>query len=271
MTWNIRLGGQGRAAAGAPLPAGADPARLAGVVEVVDGYRPDILAVQELRGFRQGGRLARFAAAVGMRPYLARECFGQAVAVLVRPPGRVVEAGRVRRPFHHAAQRVVVPTTAGPLRVLTAHLHPYSGTRRLVEARWLAAACRGGPDRQVLLMGDLNTLDPWTEHTGRLTRLPVAYRGRHLRRNGTVDTRAIGVLDRAGLVDLYRHAGQGDPETAPTRHGGGAEFSGMRLDYLFGSPALAARTRVCRVLRGGATEWASDHYPVVAELDLDAR
>ncbi|MEH1012956.1 endonuclease/exonuclease/phosphatase family protein [Micromonospora sp. CPCC 206060] len=269
MTWNIRNGGQDRTAGGRAVRPGDDPARLAGVVEVVDGYRPDILAVQELRGFRRDDRMARFAAAVGMRPYLAREWFGQPVAVLVRPPGRVVGAGPLRRPFHHAAQQVVVPTSAGPLRVLAAHLHPYSGTRRLVEARWLAAACRGGPDRQVLLMGDLNTLDPWTDHAGRLDRLPAAYRGRHLRRDSTVDTRAVALLDRAGLVDLYRHAGQGDPETAPTRHGGGAEFSGMRLDYLFGSPALAARTRVCQVLRGGAAEWASDHYPVVAELDLD--
>ena len=54
----------------------------------------------------------------------------------------------------------------------------------------------------------------------------------------------------------------------PTSEGGGAEFSGMRLDYLLGSPRLAALARRARVVRGGETEYASDHYPVTVELDL---
>ena len=80
---------------------------------MVREQRPDLLALQELRGFRRAGRMDRFAEAVGMRPYLARSSFGQPVAVLVRPPGRAAVAAPVRRPFHHAAQRVVVPTDAG--------------------------------------------------------------------------------------------------------------------------------------------------------------
>ena len=49
---------------------------------------------------------------------------------------------------------------------------------------------------------------------------------------------------------------------------GGAEFSGMRLDYLFGTPALAARLRSYRVVEGGEADKASDHYPVLVDLDL---
>jgi exodeoxyribonuclease-3 len=44
----------------------------------------------------------------------------------------------------------------------------------------------------------------------------------------------------------------------------------MRLDYLLASPALAARAGGTRVVRGGAAEYASDHYPVAADLDLTA-
>ncbi|MEV4727932.1 endonuclease/exonuclease/phosphatase family protein, partial [Micromonospora humida] len=142
-----------------------------------------------------------------------------------------------------------------------------------IEAGWLAAAVRRAPGELALLAGDLNTLDPGTDHTERVARLPVAYRRRHLRRDGrTVDTRAVARLLAAGLVDLWTHAAAGSVEaglTAPTRHGGGVEFSGMRLDYLLGTPALAARLRDAHVVRGGDTEYASDHYPVVAELDLD--
>ncbi|SCG65964.1 exodeoxyribonuclease-3 [Micromonospora echinaurantiaca] len=257
LTWNIRTGGRDR----------GGPDRQDRLLTVLTGQRPDVLALQELRGF-DAGALAGLAARLGMRGHLARSCFGQPVAVLVRPPWRVVGAGPLRRPFHHAAQRVVLATGAGPLTVLSTHLDPYSGTRRLVEAGWVATALRRAPGELALLAGDLNTLDPVTDHTDRISRLAPPYRRRHLRRDGrTVDSRAVARLLEAGLVDLYPVGTPDEGLTVPTRHGGG-EFAGMRLDYLLGTPALAARVRSCRVIRGGATEYASDHYPVVAELDL---
>ncbi|MFC4021964.1 endonuclease/exonuclease/phosphatase family protein [Micromonospora sp. GCM10011542] len=262
MTWNVRTGGQDR----------GGPDRRDLLVEVITEQRPDVLLLQELRGFDRAGVLDEFAARLGMRPYLAGSCFGQPVAALVRPPLRTTAAGPVRRPWHHAAVRVVVASDAGPLTVLGAHLNPYSGAWRRIEAGWLAAAFRRAPGHLALLGGDLNTLDPDTDHTARIDRLPLAYRRRHLRRDGrTADTRATARLLADGLVDLYRAAGGPDEGlTAPTGHGGGGEFSGMRLDYLFGTPALAERVRDCRVVRDGVVDRASDHYPVLAELDLSA-
>ncbi|MFC3505368.1 endonuclease/exonuclease/phosphatase family protein [Micromonospora krabiensis] len=258
MTWNIRTGGRDRG--------GAD--RRAAVAEVVAAQQPDVLALQELRGFDERV-LADFSAPLGLRPHLARSCLGQPVAVLVRPPLRTLRAGPLRRPFHHAAARVVLATDAGPLTVLGTHLNPYSGGWRRVEVDWLARAVRRAPGPLTLLGGDLNSLDPGTDHSARLDGLPPAYRRRHQRRDGrTVDTRAVAVLLDAGLVDLHRAAnGPDEGLTVPTRHGG-AEFSGMRLDYLLGTPALAERLLGCRVVRGGTAEFASDHYPLVADVDL---
>jgi exodeoxyribonuclease III len=255
LTYNIRNGGQ--------------PDRLGRIVEVVTAQRPDLLALQELRGFDRdlGRRMRAVAAATGMSPFLGRSWFGQPVAVMVREPARVLDWHRVHRPFHHAAVEVTVATDRGPLTAIGTHLNPYSAGRRRWEARWLAARVRR--DRLMLVMGDLNTLDPWTDHTAQLRDLAPEFRGRHLHR-GTVDSRAVEVLADAGLVDLYRQAG--DPEglayTAPTTDGGGTEFSRMRLDYILGTPGVAGLTRTCRTISGGAAESASDHYPVLAELDL---
>ncbi|MFY1669848.1 endonuclease/exonuclease/phosphatase family protein [Plantactinospora sp. WMMB334] len=285
MTYNIKNGGWD----------GADPARLDRLLRVVAEQRPDVLALQELRGFRRDRRrLDEVARRLGMRAHLAGGWFGQPVAILVRPPVEVETAAPVRRPFHHGAQRVVLGTDRGPLTVLGTHLHPYSGRRRLREAGWLVgAAGRGGPDRRrlpdrlVLLMGDLNSLDPGGRHAERVARLPAAYRGRHLLPDGrTVDTRAIAALHRAGFVDLFRSVGEGGsgageraagqpggepPKTVPTSGGGGVEFTDMRLDYLFGTPPLARLAHEPRVVTGGAAETASDHYPLVADLDLRPR
>ncbi|MEV0718583.1 endonuclease/exonuclease/phosphatase family protein [Asanoa sp. NPDC050611] len=265
MTYNIKTGGYD----------GSRGTRLEPIAEVINSALPDVVALQELRG-DSGPWLAN---RLGMRMVRARSSWGQPVAVLTNPDWTVLAAGTVARPFHHAAARVVVATLGGPLTVISAHLHPHWGWRRLHEARWLVNAV--GNARLALVLGDLNTLDPWTDHQDKLQALPPPYRVRHLRwrppgrRNtdrdvgalGRVDTRAIAALDAAGMVDVFRTVGEGAPETAPTALGG-AEFSGMRLDYLFATPALAEHVRSCRILRTPTADRASDHYPVVADIDI---
>ncbi|GIF78080.1 endonuclease/exonuclease/phosphatase family protein [Asanoa siamensis] len=265
MTYNIKTGGYD----------GSRGTRLEEIAEVIGTALPDVVALQELRG-DSGTWLAK---RLNMRMVRARSSWGQPVAVLTNPDWTVLAAGPVARPFHHAAARVVVATLGGPLTVISAHLHPHWGWRRLHEARWLVNAV--GRTRLALVMGDLNTLDPWTDHQDRLRALPRQYRARHLRwrpptskpsdrdvgKVARVDTRAIAALDAAGMVDLFRAVGEGAPETAPTALGG-AEFSGMRLDYLFATPALAEHVRSCRILRTAHADRASDHYPVVAEINI---
>jgi exodeoxyribonuclease-3 len=258
MTYNIKNGGHG--------------GRLDAITRIITELRPDVLALQELQDFQRDGErvMRRMAEATGMRAFLTRSwCGGQPVAILVRNGSAVTSAGRVRRPFHHAAAEVTVDTDRGPLTVIGTHLYPFSGGRRLWEARWLAT--RADPQRMVLLMGDLNSLDPWIDHADQLHALPPRYRSRHLLRAGGVDTRAVQALADAGFVDLYRQAGS-EPAaldyTAPTKHGGGHEFSRMRLDYILGTQPVARLVKTYRVISGGESETASDHYPVVAEIDL---
>lgn len=255
MTWNIKTGGGDR---------------LDAIVAVVRRVSPDVLALQELRHFdRHGGRgMAGFAAAVGMTPHLARSAFGQPVAVLVRAPARLTGTTTVRWRLHHAAAAAVVATDRGPLTVVSTHLNPFSPERRRREARWLAARHGTHGTRHVVLAGDLNALDPWTGHTERIDRLPPLYRRRHVHADGTVDTRTVAAFEAAGFTDLWRVAGAGEGLTAPTTRGGGREFSGMRLDYVLGSAPVAAAARAARVVTGDEAEYASDHYPVVVDLDL---
>ncbi|MEU8613190.1 endonuclease/exonuclease/phosphatase family protein, partial [Actinoplanes sp. NPDC048791] len=194
LTWNIKTGGS--------------KGRLDAVVTLLRRESPDILALQELRGF-PGRRMREVAGALGMTPFLARSVFGQSVAVLVRPPLRIVDWSGVRWRLHHAAAAVRVPTTAGQLTVVSTPLNALSPYRRLREARFLAARHRPGKG-PVLLAGDLNSLDPDTDHTERLAALSGPYRRRHTTPDGTADTRAIAAFTAAGFVDLWPRAGAGD-------------------------------------------------------------
>ena len=245
MTWNIRTGGGDR---------------LPGILAVLRRERPDLLALQELRDFDRGrwARMRRVADDLGLVAHPARSVFGQPVAVLVRPPLRITGRDAVGWRLHHAAAAVTVVTPAGPLTFVSTHLNPFSPYRRLREATWLAARFR---DPLVLLAGDLN-FDPDADLSG----LPDRYRRRHLGPDGTMDTRAADAFAAGGLHDLWPAAGTGAGATVPTTAGGGAEFAAMRLDRLLASPRLAGRQWELRVVRGDETEWASDHYPLSAEL-----
>ncbi len=250
MSWNIKTGGYDRKGD-----------RLDAIAAVIVRERPDVLALQELRNFgRQGAaRLHRLAGAVGMTPHLARSLLGQPVAVLVRPPLEIHRRTSVSWRLHHAAAAV----DAGPLTVVSVHLNPFSPPRRRREAVWLAHRFGRGP---VLITGDLNGLDPGTDHTETLARLPGIFHRRHVDAAGQVDTRGVETFAQAGLVDLWKVAGDGDGLTVPTTQGGGNEFSRMRLDYAFASPEVAERVRAMRVVRGDETEYASDHYPIAVDL-----
>jgi exodeoxyribonuclease-3 len=180
-----------------------------------------------------------------MTAHLAPSVFGQPVAVLVRPPLRIDHRRSATWRLHHAAAAV----TVGPLTVVSTHLNPMSAYRRYREATWLAARYRR--HGQVLIAGDLNACSRADD--------PDPAEGRS-------DPRAIDAFDRAGWLDLWRLAGTGSGTTVPTGGDVGDAFRPMRLDYVFGTPAVVPRVREVRVLRGGETEYASDHYPVVVEL-----
>jgi endonuclease/exonuclease/phosphatase family metal-dependent hydrolase len=287
------------AASGVDSAVGGGGGVVGGVDRRVDGGAggPDVVALQELGRSPRHARAAlrRLADALGMRAYAARSWLpgGQPVGLLVRPTARVLAASVVPGPFHHGAVRVVLDTDLGPLAVLSTHLCPYSGRRRRWEAGWLARAARpsapvGGTSAYgdpaapaaVLLMGDLNSLDPRTDHTATLARLPRAYRRRHVRRDGSADTRAVAALEGAGLTDLFAQVGEGPGRTVPTDYAGtefggtefgGTEFggtggAGMRLDYALASAPVARLGRACVVVTTGAARTASDHYPLLTRL-----
>src|SRR5689334_18003905 len=99
LTWNIKTGGTGR---------------LDAIATVIRREQPDVLALQELRNFdrNNGWVMSELAEAVGMMPHLARSFLGQPVAVLVRPPLRIIDRAEVRWRLHHAAAVLTVETTA---------------------------------------------------------------------------------------------------------------------------------------------------------------
>jgi exodeoxyribonuclease-3 len=232
MTWNLLNGGA---------------SRLPSITALINREQPDVLAIQELRGFPR----AAFEAATGLTGHVARSVFGQAVGVFVRPPWEITRRSSVRWQLHHAASAVTLRSGGESLSVVSTHLNPYAPERRRREAVWLTA--RFGHRGPVVLAGDLNSLSVPGP-------LPPGYLRRHLGPDGKVDTRAMAAFTRV-FTDAWLSAGEGDGNTVPTGLRG-AEFAPMRLDYVLLAGGLHASS--ARVVRDDPL--ASDHYPVVVTL-----
>jgi exodeoxyribonuclease-3 len=248
-----------------------DAARLGEIAEIIRQVKPDVLAIEEANGFGADGaaRLHALEAATGMRGHLCHTASGFDIALLVRPELSIARRGSFHRGFRHgAAYADVALEGGGSVRVIGAHLAPESGTQRLAEVHRLLR--RVGIRSNVVVMGDLNSLDQASGSEAQVLRLAEENRGRYLLPDGSaIDTRVIDALEAAGLHDLIDRAHPGEhAPTAPTRHGGGDEFHHMRLDRIFGSPSVASKVTAGGVWHRTPADTASDHYLVWADIAL---
>lgn len=264
MTFNLFEGGSG-----------AGGRRLDLAAAVIRAARPDVLGLCEAHGLVEDpARFADLCAAVGMRGRIAAAPSGYHVALLGRTPHVVTEFEPVDvRGLNPIGIGNVRVATRGDVQVAVAHLDYREPAGREAETRALASLLDPACPRIVL--GDLNALS----HSDGLTRadllaLPLHHVERHVEADGEVATGTTRVLEEAGMVDAWRAANPaapaGEGSTVPTDVPEPPHFAPMRIDYVFVSADLARGLAGCRVIRDPPAPQASDHFPVLAEVDVDA-
>ncbi|HSE92168.1 MAG TPA: endonuclease/exonuclease/phosphatase family protein [Methylomirabilota bacterium] len=245
--------------------------RLAMAVEGLRALDPDVVALQEASsGWGRGNVAARLAAGLGLRhvwaPATSRVFvppFGQLLtwmmnfsegpAILSRYPVAASEVHELprcsaRRFDPRVALVVDLDTPWGRLPVFSTHTsRDDCQVRRVGE---LALARRGA--LPALVMGDFNS--------------------------GEASDAIATLMNGAGFVDVFRVANPGEPgATVWQRVDAPAPTVFRRVDYVFIVPGLevTARVRASRVVLNtpvrepnGITLWPSDHYGVLAELEL---
>ena len=244
-------------------------ARLRMIVEELRGLRPDVVGLQESPASRPHGHVAaRLAAALGLHwayapatervfpfTFLGRLAvaligFTEGPALLSRFPIAQAETHDLPRCRRWLDPRVVleaeVDSPAGPLVVFSTHT-----SRDDCQVRRVAEIVRARGGDPALLLGDLNTADT----------SPV-----------------IAALSADGFVDAFRIA---NPDAAGhtvwQRIEAPAPTVFRRVDYIFavsgrdGVPEVRASRLVLNAPRrreDGTVLWPSDHYGVLADIDL---
>jgi len=241
LTYNIRHGGAGREA---PLTA------------VIRACEPDLVVLQEATRPDVVDRVARAAA---MQVWASRR--DNSLGFMSRVP--IAEhAWHQPRGSRHAFLEIVLGDRA--CRVFGVHLSAvhaaWTERRRVRELRALLAAIKQHQEGVHLLAGDFNTLAPGELLDVR--QLPLRLRPFVWLSGGAIRWRTIQEVLDARYADAFRlqhptAAGLTFPTWNPH----------VRLDYVFVPASQASRVQSCHVVTTDPAPTASDHYPLVADVE----
>jgi exodeoxyribonuclease III len=241
LTYNIRIGGAGR----------VEP-----LARVINACAPDVVLLQEAT---RPAVIEQLAARTGMAEWRAFP--RQSLGYMSRAPA--VHASWHRPLLSHHAFVEVVPA-GDPLRLFGVHLSAvhaaWTERRRVYELRALLHSVRQHQAGLHVLAGDFNTLAPGALLD--VNRLPARLRPFVWLSGGRIKWRTVQTVLDAGYVDAFRLAHPDDPGfTVP------ATDPHVRLDYMFVPAAFGDRVRQCDLVRHPDVQGASDHYPVLLDLE----
>ena len=242
LTYNLRRGGRGREAA---------------LARVISACAPDLVILQEATS---PSSVAHIAGACGMTEWGSRA--GKSLGFMSRAAVRAHEWHQPRGSRHAFLELILGD---GATRVFGVHLaavhSAWTERRRLRDLRALLHGIRDHQHGPHVLAGDFNTLAP-----GELLdirKLPYRLRTLVWLSGGRIQWQTIKAILAANYADGFRllhpdRSGVTFPTWAPH----------IRLDYVFLPQPLAGRLRACDVVTDHGAPEASDHFPLVADLDL---
>lgn len=240
MSYNIRYGGIGRESA------------LGDTIRAID---PDVVLLQEATHPAVVDAIAR---SLGMPAWGSR--FGQSVGYMSRRP--VIEA--TWHPIRGSRRMFLELVLAEPeIRLIGVHLTAlhtnWMERRRVRELRGLLAGL-AGREKDAIVAGDFNTLAPGEQLD--LAQLPRRLRVLTWLTGRKIRWETIQVMLDAGFLDGFRLLHPDDAgHTFPTWR------PHVRLDFVFVPGSLARQLSRCEVIQTDGIAKASDHFPLVAELD----
>lgn len=242
LSYNIRFGGTGRVAALAETIVAASP----DIVVFQEATRPDVVS--------------QLADATGMKTW------GATPAHSVGFMSRVEIAHHAwHRPRASRRALLELAPAGMDVRIFGVHLSAvhsnWTERRRVAELRAMLASIAQHRSGFHVLAGDFNTLAPGEKLD--LRRLPFRLKLLVWLSGGRIRWRTIQIMLDAHYVDGFRALHESvEGYTFPTWD------PHVRLDYVFLPHTEAKRLKTCEVMDGSTARVASDHLPLLAELEV---
>lgn len=243
LSYNIRFGGRGRETR---------------ISEVIRTAQPDLVVFQEATDPRV---IERIAEETGMSAWAARP--SHSIAFISRTPIAHHEWHYPRGARHSFLEIVLAGSEARIFGLhLKARFSKWSERRRAFEIRALLDGIRQHQEGFHVLVGDFNTLAPGelldVRRMPRWIRALIWISGRDIQRE------TIQIMLDANYVDSYRRLHPEDKGyTFPVWD------PHLRLDYIFLPAAFTQKLISSEVINHTAARDASDHFPLLAQLEID--
>lgn len=158
--------------------------------------------------------------------------------------------------------RILLPS-GQPFTVYVTHLDHTDEGARLTQLRAVRSWTVRDRNRPHVVMGDFNAIQPWDyEHRQHdLEALGEHEKGTNLLDHGK-GAQVIPQMEKAGYTDVLRHCDVQGADTFLPADGN------LRIDYIWLSQPLVPGIRSAQVWQEVRGEEASDHRPVLAEVDI---
>ena len=227
------------------------------IAAVIASVRPDITILQEAT---VPAVVERLAARTNMAQWASSR--GESLAFMSLKPVRHFEWHHPRFSRHAFLE---IDPGPGEMRIFGVHLSAlysaWTERHRVIELRALLSSIARHQHGFHLLAGDFNTLAPGDMLDFR--KLPNRLRALVWLSGGKIRWRTIQLVLDAGYLDAYRllhgpDVGYTFPAWAPH----------VRLDYVFTPSKDSSRIRNCQIVTHPAAAAASDHLPLVADVDI---
>lgn len=242
-------------------------ARLDAVLRWLESEQPDVLCMQETKVEDDefpSDELQMLGYAVAM----AGQPTYNGVAIASRLPMKEIQIGLIDAAPD--ADKRLITATVGGLRVMSAYIpngRSVSSPSFPEKLAWLTQLRRTLTEREqgrdVFLGGDFNVASDERDLFD-----PEAFRGKvHFHPD---ERKQLEEIRELGFVDAFRKFDEraGRYSWWDYRGGGLRKNQGLRIDYAFLSPSLAARCKACNMDEKPRHEdKPSDHIPVIVELD----
>lgn len=243
LSYNIRFGGRGR------------ESRIA---EVIRKAQPDLVIFQEATDPRV---IERIAEETEMKLWASRTA--HSIAFISRVPVSHHEWHYPQGARHSFLEIVLAETEARVFGLhLKARFSKWSERRRAFEIRALLKGIRQHQKGFHVLVGDFNTLAPGELLDVR--RMPGWIRALIWLSGRDIARETIQIMLDAHYVDGQRFLHpKAKGYTFPTWD------PHLRLDYIFLPAEFAERLLACEVINHAAAREASDHFPLLTQLEID--
>lgn len=258
---------------------GKDTFRQEKFVNWIDSQKPDVVALQELCGFTNE-KLTKLAKSWGHDYTEILKTEGYPVGITSSKPIEVKE--RIFENMHHGALHC---QTWG-VNFMIVHLSPFNYEKRHEETDVILsklAKVKATQDKYIVL-GDFNAVSPFDAHfyANNMDMLKSKRESEtkhdHVRNllYGALEYGTISSYLSFPLIDVVqRNTAELEQRISyPTQvfeneKGDGRSSNSTRIDYMLASPLLGHKCTNAQVVNGEATYYLSDHYPVLAEFEIE--